>query len=234
MFNWFSTKSSRNAVPHRVAPASARVAPPASPRDAEANPAKVKGEDKKVVRSARREQLFIAVREAMTRSGVLAASYRFKVLSLDPRGSSFLVMLDVDSTLALSADKLATIEAMVVQTAMGRFSITVTSVYWRAAAVSVLAPAELVDVSAELDSPAPAVAKKPAPKGFEPIREEEVSAFKAMLTKAKLKSPATTDGQGKVRSGPHAYKPLTGFEDTELTDPGAMPALSSTQYGDLN
>ena len=44
---------------------------------------------------ARRELLYAVVREAMVRAGVLSSSYKFKVLSLDPRGRQFLVMVDL-------------------------------------------------------------------------------------------------------------------------------------------
>ena len=54
------------------------------------NPANRKHE-----RMARRELLYAVVREAMVRAGVLSSSYKFKVLSLDPRGRQFLVMVDL-------------------------------------------------------------------------------------------------------------------------------------------
>jgi hypothetical protein len=38
----------------------------------------------------------------------------------------------------------------------------------------------------------------------------------------------------KTRSRPHSYTLLTGFEDTEMAESASSPALSSTQYGDLN
>ena len=41
------------------------------------------------------------------------------------------------------------------------------------------------------------------------------------------------DGSGK--HGPQSYTLLTGFEDTEMPDSDTRaPALSGTQYGDLN
>src|SRR5690606_40326900 len=41
-------------------------------------------------RMQRREQLYAVVRDVMVRAGVLSAGYKFKVLSLDPRGAQFL------------------------------------------------------------------------------------------------------------------------------------------------
>jgi hypothetical protein len=88
-------------------------------------------EERKAARNARREQLYIAVREAMTHAGVLSASYKFKVLSLDQRGDQFLVMMDVDQKLIDQPEKIAEIEPIVAQVAETRFEILVTAVYWR-------------------------------------------------------------------------------------------------------
>ena len=54
---------------------------------AQAQPANRKHE-----RMMRRELLYAVVRESMVRAGVLSSSYKFKVLSLDPRGQQFLVI----------------------------------------------------------------------------------------------------------------------------------------------
>ena len=45
-------------------------------------------------RAGRREQLFALVRENMIRMGVLSSHYKFKVLTLDPAGEQFIVMVD--------------------------------------------------------------------------------------------------------------------------------------------
>ena len=45
-------------------------------------------------RAVRREQLFALVRENMIRMGVLSSHYKFKVLTLDPGGEQFIVMVD--------------------------------------------------------------------------------------------------------------------------------------------
>ena len=44
---------------------------------------------------ARREMLYVVIRESMMRAGILSAAYKFKVLSLDRKGRRFLVMMDV-------------------------------------------------------------------------------------------------------------------------------------------
>jgi hypothetical protein len=71
-------------------PAARRNAPGGHDAANNAQPANRKGE-----RMARRELLYTVVREAMMRAGVLSASYKFKVLSLDGRGRQFLVMVDL-------------------------------------------------------------------------------------------------------------------------------------------
>jgi len=89
-------------------------------------PANRKGE-----RMARRELLYTVVRESMTRAGVLSASYKFKVLSLDARGRQFLVMVDLAREYGGETSSLAEIEALIAQAAKSRYDIIVTSVYWR-------------------------------------------------------------------------------------------------------
>ena len=79
----------------------------------------------------RREALYMVVRDAMVRAGVLSASYKFKVLALDPRGLQFLVMMDLAREYGSEAVRLSEIESLITQTAKTRHQITVTAVYWR-------------------------------------------------------------------------------------------------------
>jgi len=231
-----------------------------------AQPANRKGE-----RMARRELLYTVVREAMMRAGVLSASYKFKVLSLDGRGRQFLVMIDLARDHAAEATRLAEIEASIAQAAKSRYDIVVTAVYWRlnehvavgdprarpqhAVAQLDSQPAALESHPAPLASAPAPLNSKPAPLAaprsrYDPIQADEVAAFKAALA-AGASDPAgaaaaavgvqhgnghgasarTFDGSN--RHGPQSYTLLTGFEDTELPDSRA-PALSGTQYGDLN
>ncbi len=192
-----------------------------------------RSENRKAKRHLRREQLYIAVRESMTRSGVLAASYKFKVLSLDQRGDEFLVMLDVDQVLGRQPERLAEIEAVIVHTAKARFDILVTSVYARMEPKSTLdtaADSKRSDVGEAAKPPL----QKPAVPRFEPIHDDEVAAFRQALVAASANSPVLLDAAGKSRSGLRSYAMLTGFEDTEMPESAAVPALSATQYGDLS
>ncbi len=82
-------------------------------------------------RLERRELLYIVVRDAMVRAGVLSASYKFKVLSLDQRGRQFLIMMDLAREYGGETARLSEIEALIAQTAKARYDIAVSAVYWR-------------------------------------------------------------------------------------------------------
>lgn len=157
-------------------------------------------------RHAKRELLYAAVREAMIRAGVLSASYKFKVLSLDPRGDQFMVMMDLAQEFGGQTDRLAEIEVLIAQSAKSRYNIRVTAVYWRMnELVSVGRPgAQAASHShVEISRPAPLVAEPvvaeamvaepvvesvaemtPVPKRYEPIQADEVAAFKQALAAA--------------------------------------------------
>ncbi|MBX3655654.1 MAG: hypothetical protein KIS62_15205 [Ramlibacter sp.] len=165
--------------------------------------------NRKSERMARRELLYGVVREAMTRSGMLSSSYKFKVLSLDARGRQFLVMMDLAREYGDETSRLAEIEALIAQSAKARHDIVVTAVYWRLnehvavglpqtrPAARHSAPMPLESGPAPLDSmptplasaPAPLVSqpmplparRAPAVQRFEPIEADEVAAFKKAL-----------------------------------------------------
>lgn len=243
--NWFSAKPQQatpaaNEEPKRAGNGREKIAAPVPQRPSAENltPADVG----KLKRHARREQLYTAIREAMTRSGVLSASYKFKVLSLDQSGNEFLVMMDLAKAFGGPPEQLGEIEALITQHAKTRFEITVPAVYWRLdemAAVVVkpspntplAAQAPVVRAEANVETRAPV---KPAAPRYEPIQADEVAAFKQALLAASAQGPAATPEKGvKVHSGPRSYTLLTGFEDTEMPPETTSPALSSTQYGDL-
>ena len=136
-FSWLMGKSSAkrqlpqpSAPSHGAGPASVpgRNQRPKSP-SALAAPEQVA--TTKNERMERRELLYIVVRDAMVCAGVLSASYKFKVLSLDPRGLQFLVMMDLAPEFGGDTERLNEIEALIAQTAKARYGITVSAVYWR-------------------------------------------------------------------------------------------------------
>jgi hypothetical protein len=246
--NWFSGKSSqahKSAASEGQKRAGQKSLPPASVPQRLSPDNATPAEAGKLKRHARREQLYVAIREAMTRAGVLSASYKFKVLSLDQRGNEFIVMMDLAKAFNGQPEQLGEIETLIIQNARARFEITVPAVYWRMDEMIIVSkPAPLtandaVQTASVQTNPAvaaPAPAKPPAPR-YEPIQADEVAAFKQALLAASAEGPVAAAEKGvKVKSGPrspHSYTLLTGFEDTEMPESNASPALSSTQYGDL-
>ncbi len=202
-------------------------------------------EDFKLKRQARREQLYTAIREAMTRAGVLSASYKFKVLSLDHSGNEYLVMMDLVRPFPGPIERFAEIESLVVQNAHARFEILVTAVYWRMNINAALKkpdaqahePARPAMPQSEAVAAARALvkaSKHSEPSRYDPIQADEVTAFKQALLAASAQGAGSAPAKGvQVRSGPRSVE--KGFEDTEMTeDSGPPPALSTTQYGELN
>ena len=243
LFNWFSGKSDPSKKTESGSTPPQRSSKPDQAHDQSPSPAgkPVLGPDahlvdRKARRHARREQLYVAIRECMTRAGVLSASYKFKVLSLDQRGDQFLVMIDVAPGLGGRAEKLTEIETLLINTAKSLFSIYVTAVYWRTDNRPVAANAVNFGVSqpAALESQPMALdTAKPGAKRFDPIHDDELAAFKQALTVASAHHPASPDGPGKSRSGLRSFTLITGFEDTEIPESSVVPALSTTQYGEL-
>ena len=209
--------------------------------------------DRKSQRLERRELLYAVVRECMARVGVLSSSYKYKVLSLDSRGSQYLIMMDLPKEMAEHIGQLAEIEEVVTQTARTRHKIDVTAVYWRInelAKVSVLRkPRPEAELAAArpvppAPSPDPIIDSRrasPTVPGrqhrFEPIRPDEVNAFKQALASGTARTkPVAPAGHGKPGQGtdfaPTEF-PTTEFEPTRLNEEEERMPLSRTQYGDL-
>ena len=89
------------------------------------------GSDRKSLRLTQRELLYSTVKDVMIRAGVLAASYRFKVLSLDAQGRQYLIMMDLLKEGIGELKGLVEIESQIVQAAKARHDLLVTGVYWR-------------------------------------------------------------------------------------------------------
>ena len=196
------------------------------------NPPTQAAVERKVLRLERRELLYAVIRESMARVGILSSTYKYKVLSLDSRGNEYLVMMDLPQDLADHLDQLATIEETVMASALQRHRITVVAVYWRIhdlgkPSASVLRRPR-TDTSNDLlvstDDSLPLGAG--VARRFEPIRPEEMQAYKAGQRPA---APAAPRGFESTQPND------TGFEETRLDEreegPARMP-LSRTQYGD--
>lgn len=141
-FNWFlakpaasSASSTQTDIHATLTDATRPFMPgtktPSSSSHPGANPSAQRLEQRRSERNARRELLFQVVREAMVRVGILSSAFKFKVLALDQRGRTFLVMIDLSAEFAGETDKLSEIEALISQTAKNRFELMVQAVYWR-------------------------------------------------------------------------------------------------------
>lgn len=189
------------------------------------NAANRKGE-----RLERREHLYTVVRESLTGAGILSASYKFKVLSLDSRGRQYLIMMDIDRRYATETGRLAEIEGLIAHNAKSRHDILVTAVYWRVNE-TVTAGLTRVSAPAPLSATPPSVAAAPAKPRYEPLHADEVAAFKQALASASPTPSPKTHGE-LLRSGRRNPAPLPTFEDTQIDDSNSP--LSGTQYGDLS
>ena len=194
MFNWLfpARKPARTQAAHPgAARAEARTDPDNQELREDAAPTPKRREE----RTARRERLYTAVRDAMTRAGVLSSTYKFKVLSLDARGRQYLVMVDLATAEAAGQERLAQIEASIIEGASARYDITVKAVYWRVN--DQVAPGDRVAATPERARPsrptplepqraAPAsrpeqpAARRPGSQ-YDPIQADEVAAFKSAL-----------------------------------------------------
>lgn len=203
------------------------------------------GPNRNIERLEHRELLYKVVHDSMIRAGVLAASYKFKVLSLDTRGLQYMIMMDLVNQSAGDSRRLAEIEAMMAQAAKARHEILITAVYWRVTELVTtgLSPNQAVseDESAkkgqELRAPqsthtsAPSVIKATA---YEPLQQDEVDAFKLALAGAASTTPHVEPGR-LVTSGRRNPAPPEEFEDTQIVPSNdRISPLSVTQYGDLN
>jgi len=238
--DWFSSKKKHDAHESVLASSGLSRLESTKPANAAHHRGSAQPANRKQERLERRELLYGVVREAMNRAGVLTSSYKFKVLSLDPRGRQFLVMVDLAYGGGADTNRLAEIEVMVAQQAKARHDIVVTAVYWRAndhVAVGdpahpqrppISRPAPLMDLPRPAESrPAPA----PARARFEPLQQDEVKAFKQALS-AGLRGEQALAAANHGKPAPQSYTLLTGFEDTEMAD-GSNVEIGKTQYGAL-
>jgi hypothetical protein len=138
-FNWFAAKpaakqslSAQTDIHATLADATRpfTVNGKSAPTSNSANPTQ-RLEQRRTERNARRELLFQVIRESMVRAGILSSAFKFKVLALDQRGQTFLVMIDLSAEFAGETDKLNEIEALISQSAKNRFDLIVQAVYWR-------------------------------------------------------------------------------------------------------
>lgn len=223
LFSWLS--GSAHSAKHTSHDGRRRSDPPA--RSGALEPGRA--EDTKNHRHARREELYVAIRESMTRSGVLSARFKFKVLSLDQQGNTFLVMMDLITEASAPAESLVDMEQRIMRHAMARFDIAVSAVYWR---MDDSAAHIQPDFQETMESHQRADGSLQAAPVYKTIEVDELAAFKeARLAAARKSSSAPSPAAPKSRR-PSTKQP--DFADTQLTESPNAPGLSTTQYGDLN
>lgn len=235
--NWFRGKASKSrqggqgsaAAPDRtrsgeaVRQANARALEALRDKKdmAEANAATAK----KSERLARREQLYGVVRNCMVRSGVLNSGYKFKVLSLDPKGRQFLVMIDLQHSYAKDVGRLVEMETLMVERAKSHFEMVVTAVYWR------ISDHPDAKKAGEKHPTLPATEVIEHPVDPDALHDEELIAFHRALNTgmdAPIELPA------KDPEGLRQKAQLAGYADTEISDrDGPVAALGATQYGEI-
>lgn len=191
------------------------------------------GNKTELIIQGKREAVYQAIREVMTRSGILSASYKFKVLSLDRQGTSYLAMIDLTGVTSDAVLRPAQMETQIIQRAMNAHQITVCAVYWRLNAMTAVSKLSPSSLHAEIAVSGQVVNQK-LPSG-EPIQAEEIAAFRnAMLAATAGGSPPLTEKKISSRSGLRSSSHFRDFDDTEAVPSTSYPALSTTQYGDLN
>ena len=228
LFSWFS----RKPAPPKAKPRSAGAEPsgllnadatvplaPGRPGQPLLQPVPPEhAANRKNERMERRELLYTVVRDAMVRAGVLSASYKFKVLSLDQRGRQFLVMMDLAREYGGETARLSEIEALIAQTAKTRYDILVTAVYWRINDhVAVNLPQKGITPTTVPSAAAPqGVVRKPVPAPVPAAPAPVAAPASSLLFPAEpaARFPTTPTALGRTPSGTTAPAPLLPASNT--------------------
>ena len=228
LFSWFS----RKPAPPKAKPRSAGAEPsgllnadatvplaPGRPGQPLLQPVPPEhAANRKNERMERRELLYTVVRDAMVRAGVLSASYKFKVLSLDQRGRQFLVMMDLAREYGGETARLSEIEALIAQTAKTRYDILVTAVYWRINDhVAVGLPQKGITPTTVPSAVAPqGVVRKPVPAPVPAAPAPVAAPASSLLFPAEpaARFPTTPTALGRTPSGTTAPAPLLPASNT--------------------
>ena len=228
LFSWFS----RKPAPPKAKPRSAGAEPsgllnadatvplaPGRPGQPLLQPVPPEhAANRKNERMERRELLYTVVRDAMVRAGVLSASYKFKVLSLDQRGRQFLVMMDLAREYGGETARLSEIEALIAQTAKTRYDILVTAVYWRINDhVAVGLPQKGITPTTVPSAVTPqGVVRKPVPAPAPAAPAPVAASASSLLFPAEpaARFPTTPTALGRTPSGTTAPAPLLPASNT--------------------
>lgn len=184
------------------------------------------------------EHLSEVVRQSFTHSGVLSATYRFKLLLTDREKNQFTVMVDIEKSFDHRAEKLAEIEAKIIQMAEKQYEISVKSVYWRVSVGEHVAP-KAVEIKSSLrrmrmqrTEPVKTTPEKIS-DGHAAVSVSEIEAFRRALTETSGDRPLLDICFVKMEENSESLPQATSFADTEIQGEQDQPVLSSTQYAVL-
>lgn len=161
----------------------------------DANSSSMQLEDRKALRRA---LLFEAVKSAVEDRGIARGRYRARLVALDKRGHSYLVLIELSKaylTAALARHmRLTYIGRAIINEAAECFGLLVREVYWR--------------ISADTDEyPAPSDAR---------LNADEAKLFSDYVALARDIRAAARDGQGSIADLPPLVLP-SGAYSTDLT-----------------
>jgi hypothetical protein len=224
IFNWFSHPTQANPAnpeePTRP-PASRKKESVPPPKDSEID----QRSDRTKMRHLRREQSFVAIREAMTRTGILSSNYKFKVFSEDLSGSEFVVMINLVTVAGDPLPLVNDMEAVIIENAKARFGIVITAVYWRITEIAAVAKPAAPPVAER----APAVQPPKSKSSHDTIDADEVLAFQQALVAASAQGQ-TLPPEKASKDRSIKPRPQSGdFEDTQLVESKAPHPASKTQ-----
>ncbi len=131
----------------------------------------------------RREMLYEAIKVTMQSSGILSASYKFRVVRNDKRGHQYSVMIDLSTDFLTNPEgqpaRLVAVGANIVRNAMARYGIVVAGVYWR-----VNEELQGFDKAPATAAPADKAPQTPREK-YERATADELAAFEAAWQKGR-------------------------------------------------
>lgn len=234
LLNFFAAKSKPAEIGSAISATASNASPVSGPVASQTSGGQVA---RRAERNEHRELLYGVVRDAMTRAGVLSSSFKFKVLSLDSRGTNFLVMMDLASSAAEESGRLAEIEALILHNARVRHAFVVAAVYWRLSdyvttGLQSKAVSQPAQHSGRQD--VGAVAADPSVSQHQPVQVDEMLAFKQAFASTAPAGVLSASGQvtRSGRRGPTSAAPVENL-DLEHPDERVSP-LGPTQYGALN
>lgn len=174
----------------------------------------------------RTEMVYSSVRDTMTSIEVINNMYKCKVLQIDSRGHSFIVIVDISKDFKIgkriSIKGFAGIEEKICHTTFSKYGISVAGVFWRTDdTVNVFDKISLGQHEDFVDTvPVPQGEKRSSPRPhFDPVLPQEQEAFMAAIS-AGVKPPPIRIGRKEYQSdlAPLEYVSSLDypvFEDTQ-------------------